>query len=113
MKKHLGWMAAAAVLMIGCPWMAVAFAGDAGMAVCFVLFFGINPLFSALCGWAAGRDIKRLWILPVGTAGLFLLGVWIFFELGEPGFLVYAGIYLVIGFAAMLLRAALGKRGWA
>ena len=110
MKKEFGWAVAAAVLMIGCPWMAVAFAGDAGMAVCFLLFYAINPLFSALCGWAAGRDVRRLWFLPALTAVLFLLGVWIFFELGEPLFLLYGGAYLAIGFAAMLLRALLKKK---
>ena len=31
-------------VMWGLPWLAVTFAGDAGMAVCFVLFFAINPI---------------------------------------------------------------------
>lgn len=38
------------ILMIGCPWLAVTFAGTTGMAVCFVLFYAINPLFSVACG---------------------------------------------------------------
>ena len=110
MKKLTGWIVAAAVLMVGCPWLAVTFAGDAGMAICFILFFGVNPLFSAVSGAAAGGDIKQLWSLPVITAGLFLLGTWIFFELGEPAFFLYSGVYLAIGFVAMLLSKFIRSR---
>ena len=110
MKKLAGWTAAAAVLMVGLPWLAVAFAGDAGMAVCFLLFFAVNPVFSAACGVAAGKNIKQLWALPVIAAGLFLAGVWIFFEMGEPAFLMYAGCYLLIGLAVMLICALVKKK---
>lgn len=55
MKKLLLWTLAALALMIGCPWLAVTFAGTAGMAVCFLLFFGVNPLFAAICGWEGGE----------------------------------------------------------
>ena len=35
--------------MLMFPWLAVAFVkGDAGMAVCFLLFFAVNPLYSVL-----------------------------------------------------------------
>jgi len=103
MKKLIIWTLSAIILMIGCPWMAVTFAGDAGMAVCFLLFFAVNPLFSAVCGVSAGREIKKLWALPLITAVLFLVGTWLFFEMGEPAFLIYCGCYFVIGVAAMLI----------
>ena len=109
MKAFLLWILAAAVLMIGCPWLAVTFAGTAGMAVCFLLFFGVNPLFSLFCGWAAGRNVRSLWPLPLMVSGLFLAGVWLFFEMGEPAFLLYAGIYLLIGAVAMAVRAFFPK----
>ena len=40
MKKNIIlWMAASAVVMLAFPWLAVTFVkGDAGMAVCFLLF---------------------------------------------------------------------------
>jgi hypothetical protein len=103
----LGWILPAVLLMIGCPWLAAEFAGSAGMAVCLLLFFAVNPLFSAVCGVFAGKNIKRLWFLPVLTAGLFLAGAWIFFDMGEPAFLLYCGCYLLIGIIAMLIRAFL------
>lgn len=110
MKKIIGWIISALFLMIGCPWLAVTFAGENGMAICFLLFFAINPLFSALCGVFAGKQIKQLWPLPIITAGLFLAGTWLFFEMREPAFLLYCGCYLFIGIAAMLISAFANKR---
>ena len=103
MKSRSGWTISAIFLMIGCPWLAVTFAGSAGMSVCFLLFFAVDPLFFVFCGAAAGRNIKQLWALPILAAGLYLAGVWIFFEMGEPAFLLYCGGYLVIGATAMLV----------
>ncbi len=37
--------------MLALPWLAVTFVkGDAGMAVCFLLFFAIDPLYSVAIG---------------------------------------------------------------
>ena len=91
MKPLIFWSILAMLLMIGCPWLAATFAGSAGMAVCLLLFFGVNPIFSAVCGVFAGKDIKRLWPLPIVVAGLFLAGAWLFFAMGETAFLLYCG----------------------
>lgn len=104
MKKAIRWALGAAVLMIGCPWLAVAFAGEAGMAICFILFFAVNPVFALLCGLAAGKALRRLWFLPLTTAALFLLGAWTFFSPLDTAFFFYAVIYLCIGLIAMGLR---------
>ena len=109
MKKLLFWVLLSTFLMIVCPWLAVTFAGSAGMALCFVLFFGVNPVFSALCGAAAGRNIRQLWPLPFLVAGLFLAGAWLFFEMGEPAFLLYCGCYLAIGLLGMLICFLISK----
>ena len=83
MKQLIGMIISTLFLMIGCPWLAVTFAGSAGMAVCFVLFFAINPIFSGFCGVFAGKNIKKLWMLPIFNAGVFLVGTWLFF--GDGG----------------------------
>ena len=44
MKPLIFWSILAMLLMIGCPWLAATFAGSAGMAVCLLLFFGVNPI---------------------------------------------------------------------
>ena len=110
MRKVINWIIFVLVLMIGCPWLTVTFAGSAGMAVCFVLFYAINPLFSSVFGMFAGKNIKKLWMLPIFNAGVFLVGTWMFFEMGEPAFWLYSGIYLIIGLCAMLVTSALCRR---
>lgn len=102
--KKLAFLSVLSIfLMIVCPWLTVEFAGVSGMGICFLLFYIVNPVFSAVCGIFAGTDIKKLWSLPFIVSALFLAGVWIFFELGEPDFLLYAGTYFVIGLITMLL----------
>lgn len=109
MKKLIFLTILSAVLMIGCPWLTITFAGDFGMAICFLLFYIVNPLFSAFCGISAGRNIKHLWSIPFIVSGLFLSGVWMFFELGEPDFLLYGVSYLIIGMISMLLSYIINK----
>ena len=95
MKPLIFWSILAMLLMIGCPWLAATFAGSVGMAVCLLLFFGVNPIFSAVCGV---------------FAGLFLAGAWLFFAMGETAFLLYCVCYLMIGMIAMLMRSFLKGR---
>ena len=102
MKKLVFWTVLAIIIMICAPWLTVACAGENGMAVCMLLFFAINPLFLIICGIYAGQSVKRLWFLPVITAGLFLAGAWIFFDYSETTFLLYSGFYLIIGTVSML-----------
>ena len=110
MKKWLGWSAAALALMVGGPFLAVTLAGWEAMGVCFILFFAANPLFCAVCGAFAGRDMKKLWSLPVVAAALFWAGVWLCFEMGELDFLWYSGIYLAIGLISMLISALIKSK---
>ncbi len=112
MKKNIIlWLAASAVVMLAFPWLAVTFVkGDAGMAVCFLLFFAVNPLYSVLIGVFAGKDVKHLWSLPVISAVLFLIGTWIFFDMGETAFILYAAVYLIIGIMAMLISMFIRKK---
>ena len=112
MKKNIIlWLAASAVVMLAFPWLAVTFVkGDAGMAVCFLLFFAVNLLYSVLIGAFAGKDVKHLWSLPVISAVLFLIGTWIFFDMGETAFILYAAVYLVIGIMAMLISMFIRKK---
>ena len=112
MKKNIIlWVAASMAVMLAFPWLAVTFVkGDAGMAVCFLLFFAVNPLYSVIIGAFAGKDVKHLWSLPVISAVLFLIGTWIFFDMGETAFILYAAVYLVIGIMAMLISMFIRKK---
>lgn len=104
MKKNMKAFAAIFVVMAVIPWAAVMFApGDAGMAICFVLFFGLNPLASLLVGVYAGMDVKKRWYLPMVNAAVFLASAWAVFTPGEPAFRGYAAAYLLVGLLAMAI----------
>ena len=105
MKKYIiFWLAVSAVVMLALPWLAATFVkGDAGMAACFVLFFAVDPIYSVVVGIFAGKDMKHLWSLPVISAVLFLAGTWLFFDMGEAAFILYAAVYLALGIVAMLI----------
>ena len=105
------WFIISAVIMLALPWLAVSFIkGDGGMAVCFILFFAINPIYSVIMGVFAGKNVKRLWGMPVISAVLFLLGSWIFFSMGEKAFILYAGVYLILGIAAMAVSMIIHRK---
>ena len=111
MKKYLLWLAIAACVMLGLPWLAKTLVnGPDGMSVVFLLFFAVNPAFSLLIGSFAGANTKTLWSLPILTMILFLIGVWLFFSPGETAFYLYAVAYLVLGFLAMLISALIRKK---
>lgn len=110
-KSIILWLAASAVVMLALPWLVVTFVkGDAAMAVCFLLFFAVNPFYSMAIGAFAGKDIRRIGSLPVVSAMLFLIGTWIFFDMGESAFILYASAYLGLGIAAMLISMFIRKR---
>ena len=111
MRKITLWLIASAAIMLALPWLAVTFIkGDGGMATCLVLFFALNPIYAVFTGIYAGRDIKRLWALPTITALFFLAGSWLFFDMGEKAFVLYASVYLFLGAAAMLISVFVKKK---
>lgn len=86
--------------MILLPFLAVTFVkGDNGMAICFVLFYAINPLFSIYIGYSTDK-----WIYPIVNSLLFLMGTWIFFDMGEIAFVYYAIVYLILGLITMFIK---------
>ena len=88
------------LIMILLPFLAVTFVkGDNGMAICFVLFYAINPLFSIYIGYSTDK-----WIYPIVNSLLFLVGTWIFFDMGEIAFIYYAIVYLLLGLVTMLIK---------
>ncbi|QJE31144.1 hypothetical protein HHO38_17910 [Parabacteroides distasonis] len=75
-----------------------------GMALCMMLFFIINPVYSVILGLNCGRNIRRMWSFPLISSITFLAGTWLFFDIREVWFLVYAAIYLLLGWIAMFIR---------
>lgn len=103
MRKNTWAILVMILVMFGLPAAAVTFApGDVGMAIAFILFFGLNPAESMFVGIYSGMDLKHRWYLPPLNAALFLLGVWTVFDWGNPDFYGYAIAYLGVALVAML-----------
>lgn len=111
-RKPMFWLIFSAGVMPILPWAAVTFVRwDAALAAVLVLFFAINPGYSLAAGYYAGKQIRYLWWLPAASAGLYLMGAWLFFAMGDPAFLTYAAIYFALGMEAMLVsRLITGRR---
>ena len=105
------WLAVTIVVMLALPFAVARLASEcSGMALCMILFFIINPIYSAILGNRCGKDIWRMWNLPLVSAIVFLAGTWIFFDIHELWFLVYAVVYLIIGYIAMFISKHLNRR---
>jgi len=110
-RKPVFWLVLSAGVMLLLPWLVVTLVrSDAAMAAVLVLFFAIDPGYSMAAGYYAGKQLRRLWWLPAVSAGLYLLGAWLFFEMGDPAFLTYAGIYFAVGMEAMLVSRLITVR---
>ncbi len=91
-----------AVMLIA-PLVIVNFApADAGMALCFILFFVIDPLVVMALSILAGTAPRKLWWIPILCAIAFPL----FFSLAVQEWVldlfVYSVLYLGVGALAML-----------
>ena len=110
-KKTIFPLLISAVVALLLPWLAVTLVkGDGGMAVCFLLFFAVNPIAAVLLGVFSGGNVRMAWFQPLLFAALFLLGTWAFFTMAEMAFVLYAAAYLILGYAAMLLTWCAAKR---
>lgn len=106
MKKIIYYLIISAFIMFVLPWIDVSYVpNDAGMITTIALLFLVNPLLSMTVGVFAGKSIKTLWWFPLVPAIFFLAGAWMFFEMFEKDFLLYAGCYLMIGIVSMLISA--------
>lgn len=98
------WLSVTIIVMFALPFAVAGLASECSrMALCMMLFFIVNPIYSAILGYRCGKDIKKVWNLPLVSALAFLAGTWIFFDIHELWFIVYATVYLAIGWTAMAI----------
>ncbi len=110
MKRPVFWAAVSAFVMIALPWLFRSLIqGYLAFAAIFSLLFVLNPIYSAVVGVFAGRDMKALWYLLLLPPLFFLAGIALVFTLSEWVFFCYAALYLALGTAAMLISSAIRK----
>lgn len=72
--------------------------------------FVVNPAYSIVLGLRCGRDFRRMWYMPLVSSVAFLVGSWVFFDIREPWFVVYAAVYFVLGMVAAAISARMVKQ---
>ncbi len=105
MKRMLFHFLFIAIVMMLAPFLVVTFAGSAGMLLCLILFFVLNPIFSVFIGIWSGKNVKRSWYMPLVNAATFLFSAWLLFDMGELAFVWYACFYLALGYVVMGVTA--------
>ena len=103
MKKRIKWVIFSFAVLFLLPLISAKFAGQNGMALCFIMFFAINPIFFLVEGIVSGKEIKKYWFMPLVSALIYLLSMWVVFDMGETAFVLYSGIYLAMGVVTMLV----------
>lgn len=105
------WIAITIAVMFALPFAVARLASEcSGMALCMILFFIVNPIYSAILGFRCGRNIRQMWNLPLESSIAFLAGTWLFFDIKEVWFIIYASVYLIIGWTVMEISKYLNKR---
>ena len=105
------WLCAIIAVVFILPLIVVCLASeDSGMVFCMILFLIVNPLFSIALGVKCGSDIRQMWSLPLILAVGFIVGVWVFFDIKEVGFIVYATVYCALSWIAMFLSCYINNR---
>ena len=89
--------------------LAVLFAGTNGMAICFILFFAVNPVYFAALGYFCSLSFKTRWYLPILSAVVYVLSMIVLFDPTETAWYIYAGLYLFISLAVGVTAALVKK----
>ena len=111
MEKRISiWFLLSAVVLLLLPWLLISLIpADAGMMAIMLLLFILYPLYFIATGIFAAQDLKKRFVLPIISAGLFSCGAWFFFQMYASALFVYAGIYLVLAVGAMLISAQINR----
>lgn len=105
------WIAVTVAVMFVFPLAVAKLASEcSGMVLCMILFFIVNPIYSAILGFRCGMNIRQMWHLPLVSPIAFLSGTWLFFDIKEVWFIIYASVYLIIGWTAMGISKYLNSR---
>lgn len=105
------WLCMSIAIMFLLPFGMARFASEcAGMALCMLLFFVVNPAYSIVLGLRCGRDFRHMWYMPLVSSVAFLVGSWVVFDIRETWFIVYAAVYLVVGMVAAAISACMVRQ---
>ena len=79
------------------------------MGVMILLFFIVNPIIAAIINFMIGKDIKKLWWIPILFCIMFLLSYWIMLKEIIWDLMFYAAIYFIIELFFMIISIFVTK----
>lgn len=60
------WIAVTVAVMFAFSFAVARLASEcSGMALCMIMFFIVNPIYSVILGFRCGRNIRQMWNLPL------------------------------------------------
>lgn len=80
------------------------------MGVIVLLFFIINPIVSMIISSMVGKDINKLWWIPIVFSIGFLFCYWIILKEIILDLTIYALIYLILGILCMFISWIIAKK---
>jgi len=80
------------------------------MGIIMMLFFVVNPLTTAIINLMIGKDIKKMWWMPILFCIVFLLSYWLVLEAFILDLILYAIIYIIIGIIFMIISWCFTKK---
>ena len=80
------------------------------MGIMIILFFVVNPITLLIINLMIGKDVKKIWWIPIFFSIIFLLSYWFVLKEIILDLIVYAIGYLVIGLIFMLVSVFLSKK---
>ncbi len=97
-------------VMVLLPFLAVRLVpSDAGLSVVLLLFFVVNPLYSAVIGVIAGIKGKWEWLWVIVLPLIFTAGTFGVFGDFVLDFLFYTALYTAVCLAAALIAWVIKK----
>lgn len=95
------------------PWlvmMKLSSSPGIGLLWGLLMFYIVDPAYSAAMGIYAGEEIRDRWYIPLLTSALIMTGFFIIFDREQGDFIIFALAYLAIGVIFMLASVLINKK---
>lgn len=81
--------------------------GNDGDIWLMAIFFGINPVYFAWCGFTMGYEFRKAMIFPILASAIFTCSIEIMYSTYDG--ILYIPLYLVVTYLFMIIRKLTNK----
>lgn len=72
------------------------------------IFFGVNPVYFAWCGFTMGYEFKKSFIFPIVASIIFAWSINVLYSTYDG--ILYVPIYIIVTYFFMIIRKLVHKR---